>query len=221
MHSSDPRRRKAILLLGLVLVAATVISVVVWKLRYHLSYQSDLRDRPWAYSDSGAKLLVGTWHGKFTDPDGVEKELNFEVFLPLTDEQREEKLKRRVRHRKGVRPQGSKQSFEGLARVNGPRGNEEYHVSGSVGKTDFHQLEAVRFSPEDEARRILPNYAVREARPGKWRDDELTLTVYFSKLNADGSSTSTSEGEVIDGEVVWKDSPEDRPVTVTLRRREP
>ena len=218
MSHPDVRRRKSLLILTGVLAAAVLVSFLIWKLRYRASYAADLKDRPWAYTETGARLLTARWEGSFADPAGVEKKLTVEIFTPLTDEEREKKASKRVRNRPGIRSQGSKQSFTGTAQITSTLGAESYELSGSVGKDDHHRIERISFVPEDEAKRVLPNFTAREARPGSWNDTEMTLALYFRKDAADGSSTSTSEGVVVDGEVVWKEDPADRPVTVTLKR---
>jgi hypothetical protein len=93
------RSKKTLLLY---LVGLIALSWGMYKCKYYYSYYSDLKDRPWAYSeDKNAKLLVGQWQGSFKDPDGVQKSLKLEVFEPVTDEERQEKASRLSRKRRG------------------------------------------------------------------------------------------------------------------------
>lgn len=178
-------KSKSILLSILLLV---VLSWGMYKCKYYYSYYSDLKDRPWAYSeDKNAKLLVGQWQGSFKDPDGVQKSLQLEVFEPVTDEERQEKASRLSRKRRGLGSRENKRAFDGVAVVVSRLGKEEYEIYGSVKKEDFHQLR-FNFRPQDEKKRVLPNFTVAEAKEGNWQNDELHLTLTFSYHKADGSS---------------------------------
>lgn len=175
---------KLLLFFG-VLVA---LSWGVYECKYYFSYWRDLHDRPWAYStDKNAKLLVGQWQGSFRDPDGVQKSLQLEIFEPITDKERQEKASRRSRKRSGLGSRKNKGAFDGVAEVTSRLGKEEYEIYGSVKKEDFHQL-GFNFRPQDEKKRVLPNFTVLEATEGTWQNDELHLTLAFSYHKADGSS---------------------------------
>lgn len=207
------------------IIAGIVLLIIIlswaWsKLRYRMSYAADLKDRPWAYTETGAKLLVGSWQGTFTDPAGIEKQLTVSIDEPVTEAERTKKLQRRSRDRGGPKPSASKHTFDGTARITSKLGTESYELYGAVDKSDYHQLH-FSFGPEDEQKRILPNFTAREANPGTWKEDTLTLTLHFTKHLADGTSTSTStsEGEVVDGKMVWKESPEEKSVVVSLQRK--
>jgi hypothetical protein len=179
------RSKKTLLLY---LVGLIALSWGMYKCKYYYSYYSDLKDRPWAYSeDKNAKLLVGQWQGSFKDPDGVQKSLKLEVFEPVTDEERQEKASRLSRKRRGGGSRENKRAFDGVAVVVSRLGKEEYEIYGSVKKEDFHQLR-FNFRPQDEKKRILPNFTVAEAKEGNWQNDELHLTLTFSYHKADGSS---------------------------------
>jgi hypothetical protein len=170
---------------GLLLLATLVLlSWGVYECKYYFSYWQDLRDRPWAYStDKNAKLLIGHWKGVFKDPDGVAKNLEIEIFEPITDEEREQKASRKVRRRS----RENKQGFEGKAFVESRLGFEKYEIYGAVEKDDFHQLH-FNFRPEDEAKRVLPNFTLNQAEKGRWTGDQLSLTLAFAYHRADGSS---------------------------------
>jgi hypothetical protein len=178
-------KSKSILLSILLLV---VLSWGVYECKYYYSYYSDLKDRPWAYSeDKNTKLLVGKWNGSFKDPDGVQKTLVLQIFEPVTEEERKEKASRYLRNRRGLGSRENKRAFEGVAVVTSRLGKEDYEIYGSVKKEDFHHL-SFNFRPQDEKKRVLPNFTLAEAKEGTWQNDELRLTLTFSYHKADGSS---------------------------------
>ncbi|MCY7353061.1 MAG: hypothetical protein LH606_20790 [Cytophagaceae bacterium] len=81
----------------LILVALSALSWGVYQCKYQYSYEADLADRPWAYTDEeNAKLLVGTWQGQFRDPDGMAKTIRLRIVEPVTDEERAKKAARRL-----------------------------------------------------------------------------------------------------------------------------
>lgn len=169
----------------LLLLVLTLLSWGVYECKYYYSYYSDIKDRPRAYSeDENAKLLVGQWQGSFKDPDGVEKSIVVEIFKPVSEEERERKASRRNRRN---RSRENKQTFEGKALAKSKLGIENYELYGSVKKEDFHQLR-FNFRPQDEKKRVLPNFTLAEAKDGTWQNDELHLTLTFSYHKADGSS---------------------------------
>lgn len=173
--------KKGLLLIGVLVL----LGWGVYECKYYYSYYSDLKDRPWAYSeDKNAKLLVGQWQGSFKDPDGVEKSIVVEIFEPVSEEERERKASRRSRRN---RSRENKQAFEGKALANSKLGTENYELYGSVNKDDFHQLR-FNFRPQDEKKRVLPNFTLSEAKEGIWQNDELLLTLTFSYHKADGAS---------------------------------
>ena len=205
-------KNKALLLL--LLIVAAIFGL--YQLKYYLGYASDLWSRPWAYSrDPAAKLLVGKWQGSFTDPAGVVKQISLEIFLPVTEEERQRRASR-VRGRKGIRHQ-NKRAFDGRASVTSKLGEERYEVFGAVEKSDMHRL-SLRFASEDETKRILPNDTLQQAPAGRWEGDRLEMELTFSRQDTQGFSSSSSEGVVVDGKLVWQESPADRKVPVTLVR---
>ena len=206
--------KKLLLLLGLLIG----ISWGVYECKYYFSYYSDLQTRPWAYSrDTNAKLLVGKWQGAFEDPNGVSKTLEVEIFEPVSEEERQKKANKKSRRRGG---RENKRAFDGTATVKSRLGQEEYEIYGAVEKEDFHKL-SFNFRPQDEAKRILPNFTLLEANSGNWETDNLLLTLSFSRQNADGSSSSSSEGIVRNGKIEWQESKDDKKILASLKRMKP
>lgn len=192
-------KRKIVLTLG----SLVLLSWLVYQFKYYVSYWLDTYNRPWAYSsDPNAKLLVGKWQGSFFDPDNVKKTLEIEVYEPVTEEERERKAARKRSRRR----RDNKQAFEGKAVAKSKLGAEIYEIYGAVDKSDYHRLR-FNFRPEDEKKRVLPNFTLLEANSGNWQDDGMTLTLSFTYHNADGSST-------------WKSSDprHSKKVTATLSR---
>lgn len=174
-------KRKIVLALG----SLVLLSWLVYECKYYTSYWFDTFDRPWAYSsDENAKLLVGKWQGSFIDPDNVKKTLEIEIDEPVTEEERE----RNAARKRSSRRRDNKRAFDGKAIAKSRLGTETYEIYGAVEKDDFHHLH-FNFRPEDEKKRVLPNFTLVEANTGNWQDDGMTLTVSFAYHNADGSST--------------------------------
>lgn len=197
------------------IIAVLVLFFSVYSLRKCLVEFSEIKSRPWAYSsDPATKLLIGTWQGEFKDHAGVEKKLTLEILVPLTKEELDRKMNRP--HSRRVRS-SDKRSFDGVATIQSRLGQELYTVFGSVEKSDYH-LFKLDFSPEDESRRVLPNDAARSFTEGKWDADTMQAQMSFTRLDADGVSRSTSEGIVENGQVVWKENAEDKPIRVVLQR---
>jgi hypothetical protein len=206
------RRSAFLLLLGLV-----ALILIVPLLKYASSWSLDVRNRPWAYSDDpDAKLLVGTWNGTFTDPDGVRKTVTLEIDPPVSEEERKERANDYRRTKRKI-SRTDKEAFDGIATVESPLGREEYEIYGHVGKDDYHQIE-FHFTPVDEAKRILPNQTAREVTEGRWNGDGITAMLHFTAQDAEGHSRTSSEGVVVDGKLVWNDDPKDRPLAITLQR---
>jgi hypothetical protein len=172
------------------LVVAILLSWGMYECKYQYSYWRDYQVRPWAYNrDKNAKLLVGSWQGKFKDPDGIEKSIVLEVFVPLSDAERREKASRshRRRTRGGLGSTSEKRMFEGKAQVKSRLGIENYLLSGSVRKEDFHQLK-MDFRAEDEKTRLQPNFCINLIESGNWSEDKMSLQLGFAYFKADGSS---------------------------------
>lgn len=179
--------------LVLVLLALAGLGWAGYEAKYRYSLYADRRDRPWAFAaDPAAPLLVGTWQGRFRDPDGVVKTLRLEILSPLTDDERAKKAAQHTRHRKRLRSRKVKRHFDGLATVTGPRGREAYEISGSVATPDGHQLNVLHFHPPDGQPPLRSNFNVTTAEGGRWQGDALTLTLAFSYTTASGSAFSSS-----------------------------
>lgn len=207
---------------GRLSVVTTLIALVVFLYGVHLLrscgvYHTEVTSRPWAYSsDPEAKLLVGRWQGTFTDPVGVKKSLKLEIFVPLTTEELERKATRRSRNTR-VTSSSDKRTFDGTATVTSHLGEEIYDVQGTVESPHSRKFTLV-FASANDGQRPLPNQAARSVTAGEWNGDEMTIALTFIPLDANGGSSSTSEGVVIDGQIVWKDAPAEKPLPVPLRR---
>lgn len=189
MSAFSPRI-KALAILGLLVL----MSVGVYQCNYQFSLWADYRDRPWAYSrDKDAPLLVGTWQGSFTDPDGIAKTIEMEIYEPLTDKERRKKAAKsnRRRARGGLGARKEKRIFEGAATVTSKLGTERYVLSGSVKEDDYHQFK-LHFGAEDEAKRLQPNFCLNLANSGVWGADQLRFRTGFAYFTAQGSSFSDS-----------------------------
>jgi hypothetical protein len=181
------KNKKGLLIL---LISAVAISWGVYECKYYYARWSDYRNSPWAYSrDQNAKLLVGTWEGKFTDPDKIDKTIRLEIFVPRTDEERKAKAGRRWK--RASYSSRNKNTFHGLATVNSRLGTEVYDITGAVEKDDIHRLH-FSLGAADEQKRVLPHFALLQATEGEWNDDYLTLTFSFGYKRPDGSSFYSS-----------------------------
>ncbi|UFH53769.1 hypothetical protein [Spirosoma sp. KNUC1025] len=199
MIKTEPHRRPGLIGMTkgtkvvLFFLALAGLSWGVYKCKYAYSYYTDLKDRPWAYSeDEHAKLLVGTWQGTYQDPDNVAKTIRLEILVPMTDDERAAKAGKRSRRRSGLGQRKDNQHFDGLATVTSKLGKEEYEIYGRVGKDDWHQLKTVHFRVVDEIQQLHKNFGVGQAETGHWQDDQLTLTVGFVYTTATGSHSSDS-----------------------------
>ncbi len=203
------------------LVVLAVISWGLFECKYSFSYWMDVYQRPWAYSrDENAKLLVGNWEGSFADPKGIKKDITLEIFTPLTDEERQKKAGSRSQKRNGLGSSENKRAFDGQVIVTSQLGIERYEIYGSVEKDDFHQFH-FNFRPEDEKKRVLPNFTLLEARKGSWQNDDMNLTLSFAHHNADGSSSYSSVGIVKNGKIEWQENQDDKKVSLSLTRQKP
>lgn len=172
----------------------------VYQFRYWLSQWSDYRERPWAYSrDEQAQLLTDHWEGQFTDPDGVVKTISLTIDPPVTEAERSSKATRRNRRGGGLRHE-DKRAFDGHALVKSKLGIERYEIYGHVLADDFYRLD-INFRPEDEVKRVLPNFILLHAEQGVWSAENLWLTLNFSYLRKDGSSFSSSADPRFDKKV--------------------
>ncbi len=203
------------------LIALALLTALSWgwyEFRYRLSYARDLEDRPWAYSkDPSAPLLVGKWQGFYKDPAGQDKQISLEIFLPVTEEERAAKAGRRVRNRKGLGSREDKHAFEGVATVASTKGAEFYEIRGSAG-TPGPQDVRFSFSVPEDRKPPSSTYSPWRADPGRWEGKKLIISLHFNHRLEDGSIRTTSEGVVEDGKIQWKESPEEKPVSLVLSR---
>jgi hypothetical protein len=189
----------------LILLTGIALSWGVYECKYYYSKWSDYRNSPWAYSrDEQVKLLVGHWKGSFTDPNRVKKAIELEVFVPLTDEERQNKAGRRWK--RASYSTRNKHVFDGIAKVTSRLGQEKYEITGQVGKDDFHQL-TFDFLQKEKKDRVLPNFVSSKAKNGHWEGDVLEATLSFSYFRADGSAFYSSA-----------DPRHDKEVHITLKR---
>jgi hypothetical protein len=135
------------------------------------------------------------------------------VLLPVTDEQRAARAseRRRKRTREDLR------AFDGRAVVESQLGTETYEIYGWVDANAERRF-AFDFRPEDESKRVLPNYTLARAANGGWQGDTLTAKLRFVHHDVDGVARTSSESTVVDGKLVDVEKPEDQPVDVTLTR---
>jgi hypothetical protein len=189
--------------------------ISLYSLKSCLVKNREIGGRPWAYGDDKKALLVGVWSGSFQDPGGVAKQIKLEIDPPLTAEEIDKKINHRRRNSR-VRSSDLR-SFDGVATVTSTLGTESYVIHGSVGASNHHEF-SLSLGPEDESKRVLPNFTARAMDKGLWSSDTLEASLSFTHHGADGASHSSSEGEVVNGQVVWKEDPADKPVKVTLKR---
>lgn len=180
--------------LGLFFLALAGLSWGVYECKYEYSYYTDLKDRPWAYSqDENAKLLVGTWQGEFRDPNNLTKTIRLTILPPVSDEERAKKAARRTRKRSGLGSRADKKWFDGTATVTSPHGQEEYELNGHVQTEAGNRLAVIHFQTGDEFLRLRNNFNLLAAlEGGEWQGDSLTLTLSFAYTTATGSSYSSS-----------------------------
>jgi hypothetical protein len=173
----------------LFILVLAVISWGVYEFKYQYSYYKDLKDKPWAYSrDENAKLLVDQWQGSFTDPNGVVKSLDLEVFVPTTDEERKKNAAKTRRHKRSIGSlRKEKRHFDGVATVLSTLGEEKYNFYGYVDENDFHQFK-LSFGDVDENKRLRSNFNLNLVEKGNWQSDELTMELNFTFTNKSGSS---------------------------------
>jgi len=165
--------------LFLTVLAITSMFAIVGVVGYYVSYKTDSRAYPWAYSsDENAPLLVGKWSGKFIEPDKIEKKISLEIYEPYT------KLERicysiglPYKRRQYIEPN----KFEGLLSIeNKFRKEEQYKVRGSLNRKnlqlfDFHLLANVKEAP--------PYHYSFLFTEGFWKNSEISfiITIVFRK----------------------------------------
>lgn len=165
--------------LFLTVLAITLMFVIVGGVGYYVSYKTDSRAYPWAYSsDENKPLLVGKWSGKFIEPDSIEKKICLEIYEPYT------KLERifysiglPYKRCQDVEPN----KFDGLLNIeNKFRKEDQYKVRGSLNTKniqlfDFHLLANVKETP--------PYHYSFLFTEGFWKKNEISfiITIVFRK----------------------------------------
>jgi hypothetical protein len=200
----------------LIIVGIGLALMSLYSLKSCLVKNREIGGRPWAYGEDHSALLVGVWTGSFQDPGGVTKQMTLEIDPPLTAEELDKKINRRSRNSR-VRSSDLR-SFDGVATVVSTLGTESYLIHGSVGASNYHEF-SLSLGPEDESKRVLPNFTARAMDKGLWSSTALEASLSFTQHGADGASHSSSEGVVVNGQMVWKEDPADKPVKITLKRQ--
>ncbi len=180
-----------------------ILGAIVWVVAHFAGQYWDTHFRQWAFSDdSDAPLLVGKWKGGFTDPDGIKKEMNLEIFPPLTAA--EVWFDKESSH---YRPNYSPmRELEGKGTVLSKLGKEDYRVEGMVDGDDHHQFR-LSFMPVGGHYSIDRDFYVSLVEKGNWENDQMQLTLIFNYY--------------IDGGTRWDsaDPRFDQKPTMTLNRQ--
>jgi hypothetical protein len=169
-------------------VSLLLIWVLFVVLKFYGGYAYDLYKSPWAYSlkKNSNTVLVGSWKGEFTDPNGIKKQLYIRIDEPISYWERwDEAIIYKKRRRSSSNNAG--RFFDGSATVKSKLGLEEYTVSGHVNEDDYHQFN-LHFSPVDEKKRVLPNFTLFDSTPNLWQGNDMNATLKFAYHKADGSS---------------------------------
>lgn len=164
----------------LITLVITLIFGIVGIFGYYVSYKTDSRESPWAYSfDENTPLLVGKWSGKFIEPDSIEKKVNLEIYEPYTKLERifysiiGLPYKRRLK----IEPD----TFEGLLTIeNKYHKAEQYKIRGAVNKKIFQLFDFHLLANEKET---LPYYYSFLFTDGFWKNNEMKfiITIRFRK----------------------------------------
>ncbi|MCF8247883.1 MAG: hypothetical protein K9J37_22170 [Saprospiraceae bacterium] len=170
-----------------VAIVGVILLVVLSKVGcFYFDKINDTNRRPWAFSSDASKpLLVGKWQGSVTDPDNRIHEVEMEIFVPTTDEERWKWVSRsHIKH-----DRSSPTFFDGMAmlEVNGHRDSCE--LWGGLDEPDGHQIH-FQFRPVNDVHPPGFNLNLLE---GTWQEHTLDLTVDFAFFKPDGSSFYTSE----------------------------
>lgn len=148
---------------------------------YYADKKYDTYRRPWAYSSDASKpLLVGKWKGSCTDPDYLVHQVEMEIFVPTTEEERW----KRLNQKRPKRNRSSRTFFDGMAvlEVNGQRDSCE--LWGGLDKADGHKIH-FQFRPLSNVHPPGFNLNLLE---GEWKGDQIDLKVDFAWFRANGSS---------------------------------
>ncbi|WP_435355028.1 hypothetical protein [Emticicia sp. SJ17W-69] len=116
------------------------ICAIVGAFGYYVTYRTDSRLCPWAFSlDENKPLLVGKWVGQFTEPDSLEKKISIEIYEPYSKTERiftsigfpySQRMKLRDMHK-----------FDGLMTVESKFGKKEFKLEGHVNAKNMQFFE--------------------------------------------------------------------------------
>lgn len=165
--------------LFLSILVLILVFVIVGLVGYYVSYKTDIREYPWAYSSDEKKpLLVGKWSGKFIEPDSIEKKISLVIFEPYT---KIERIFYSIGLSNKRRLYIETNKFDGLLSIeNKFRKEEKYKVRGflntkNIQLFDFHLLANVK--------ETLPYHYSFLFTEGFWKKNEMSfiLTIVFRK----------------------------------------
>lgn len=166
--------------LGLLLttLVLAIMLAIIGTLGYYISYRTDCRMCPWAYSlDEKKPLLVGKWAGTFIEPDSVEKQISLEIYEPYT-------TKERLFNSIGL-PFSQKlrnyNKFDGLLIIESKRKKESFKIRGRV-NTKNTQLFDFHFLANENKNGAVPYYYSFIINDGFWKANDMSfiLNVIFN-----------------------------------------
>lgn len=168
-------------------IVGLIAAVVLGKAGcFYFDKKMDTWRRPWAYaSDSSRPLLVGKWQGRCTDPDGISHQIDMEIFLPTTDEERW----KRVSSSHVKRDRSSRTFFDGIAILETNGNRDSCELWGGLDKADGSDLH-FQLSPVSG---VHPPGFNLNLLDGKWQGDAIDLAVTFAFFRPDGSSFYSSK----------------------------
>ncbi len=142
--------------------------------------------RPWAFSSDPLKpLLVGKWGGSVIDPDNRIHEVEMEIFLPTTDEDRWNRMSsRQIKH-----DFSNTTYFDGIAVLKTNGSIDTCELWGGLEKADGFEIH-FQLNPIND---IHPPGFNLNLLNGTWHENTLNLTVDFAFFKTDGSSFYNSE----------------------------
>lgn len=168
----------------LFLLVMAGISVVGYKTCYWFETWRDHRNYPWAYSEKDSKRLVGEWNGNFTDPDGVSHSIQMTIVDPVTEEERERRIRKRSR-RSRVRNK-SYTGFDGIALITTNGKVDSMQVNGSLGTVTPPCDFKARVSPAIDDNHLV-GFELNQL-DGTWKEEQLHLKATFAYFRPDKSS---------------------------------
>lgn len=174
----------------LILAIAGVLLYLFYLALYKADKIYDKWQQPWAYSTETPKRLVGEWTGGFTDPDGKKYNLQLEILLPETDDERWQKIARKHRRNRQISHKNNK-AFDGIAYItNGQKNDTMLLNSGNLSKSEPPCDIKFNLSPI-----IDDNYPVGFQLAfvkGNWTGEKLDLKGEFVYHTPSGSGYSDS-----------------------------